>query len=394
MICKIYFVLYALFTVLVGAFPQIALGQELRWTHYGTRPLGMGNAYVAVADDYNSLFYNPAGLARLKEWDGELINPTFAASTATKDLISTALDMAQNGSSGTDEVLSILEEFTGKPFYGSFSLTPHLILPNFGLGLGVDFELQASVHREISVDFRFGPTVILPISFAFNTLNNKLSLGATVKAVAAGGVDDEFSIDSINSFVKSDSKDSKNSASSNTGANASSNDSSDDALSKYVRGGVGAGADIGLLFTPIETMEPTLGLSITDVGGTTFKEVQVGNDKPFGRPEARLPSVNTGVSVKPYKTSSQYLLFSMDSHAINQPFHYSKKLNFGTEWGYKSLLKIQSGLHQGELTGGLQFDVGLLCIRLATYTEQLGPVAGQDSNLASRRIVAQLKLLI
>jgi hypothetical protein len=31
----------------------------------GTRPLGMGNAFVAVADDRNALYYNPAGLGRL-----------------------------------------------------------------------------------------------------------------------------------------------------------------------------------------------------------------------------------------------------------------------------------------------------------------------------------------
>ena len=31
----------------------------------GIRPLGMGNAFVAVADDRNTLHYNPAGLARL-----------------------------------------------------------------------------------------------------------------------------------------------------------------------------------------------------------------------------------------------------------------------------------------------------------------------------------------
>lgn len=31
----------------------------------GIRPLGMGNAFVAVADDRNTLYYNPAGLAHL-----------------------------------------------------------------------------------------------------------------------------------------------------------------------------------------------------------------------------------------------------------------------------------------------------------------------------------------
>jgi hypothetical protein len=33
----------------------------------GIRPLGMGGAFVAVADDRNALHYNPAGLARLEE---------------------------------------------------------------------------------------------------------------------------------------------------------------------------------------------------------------------------------------------------------------------------------------------------------------------------------------
>ena len=36
----------------------------------------MGNAYVSIADDFNALFYNPAGLARLNDWDFEIINPT------------------------------------------------------------------------------------------------------------------------------------------------------------------------------------------------------------------------------------------------------------------------------------------------------------------------------
>jgi hypothetical protein len=34
----------------------------------GIRPLGMGNAFLAVADDRNTLYYNPAGLANLSGW--------------------------------------------------------------------------------------------------------------------------------------------------------------------------------------------------------------------------------------------------------------------------------------------------------------------------------------
>ena len=35
---------------------------------YGARPLGMGGAFVALADDPNAIFINPAGLSSLKDW--------------------------------------------------------------------------------------------------------------------------------------------------------------------------------------------------------------------------------------------------------------------------------------------------------------------------------------
>ena len=38
----------------------------------GARPLGMGNAFVAVADDANTVLYNPAGLAQLKREEATL----------------------------------------------------------------------------------------------------------------------------------------------------------------------------------------------------------------------------------------------------------------------------------------------------------------------------------
>jgi len=40
-----------------GAFPDIGLG---------ARPMGMGGAFVALADDANGLFWNPAGLSQIK----------------------------------------------------------------------------------------------------------------------------------------------------------------------------------------------------------------------------------------------------------------------------------------------------------------------------------------
>ncbi len=364
---------------LLPAVASPAMAGEQRWTHFGVRPLAMGNAYVAVADDYNALFYNPAGLARLKTWSGELINPKVAISTNTIAAIQGVQKLLAGSTGDTDKMLDFLQSNTGKNNYFDIGLTPHLVFPGFGLGLGVDVGADLTIHREISVDVDLGPRAILPIAYARNFFDQRLSIGAGVKAVAEGGVNHQFSINDINALSKSQTD--------TTGATAGPK------LDDYVEGGYGVGADVGVLFTPVRRMQPTLGLSVTDLGGTPFTKTDV-SGQALAAPRTRLPSVNVGFSFRPWEAHGMYLLTAVDAHSINQPIHYSNKFNVGAEWGYGSIIKFDTGLHQGQITGGFQFDVFLLTVRFATYTEQLGTIAGQDTNLGDRRYALQVKLLI
>jgi hypothetical protein len=355
--------------------PTGALSRELKWTHYGVRPLAMGNAYVAVADDFNALFYNPAGLARLETWRGELLNPRIGVSQNT---ITTAKDfskLASSESSGVEGTISAFETMSGKPQWISIGWTPHLVFPGFGLGLGLDVGGSMVIHRSIAADVDAGATAILPIAFAKNFLDDRLSIGASVKGIFRQGVEREFSLADITAFSKDSSSSSGNS------------------LKDYVVGGKAVGFDVGMLFTPVKTGEPTFGVSVADVGGTPYKAMKSG-DLDLGAPRPREPAVNTGFSFKPMKSGSSYLLTSIDAHAINQPMHFSKKFNLGTEWGWGRIIKVQAGLHQGAFSGGFQLDAWLVVLRFATYTEQLGHVAGESVASADRRYLMELKALL
>jgi hypothetical protein len=353
----------------ISSQPLLAKSQE-NWTHFGLRPLAMGNAYVAIADDYNALFYNPAGLARLKEWDGELLNPAVTASTSLSSLVNDAQDKLKSGE--VSDTLDLIESYTGKSYHVGLSWTPHLIFRNFGFAIGTEMGASMVFHRNISTDFDAGLRVVMPLTFAMNFLEDKLSVGASVKARVRAGVDREFSMEDIESFQ------------------TSSTDTDSKKIDDYVLSGVGYGADLGMLFTPTKTMEPTLGVSITDFGGTPYTKMNVGGES-LGNPPATLPSVNVGFSLKPIQKDKLYVLTSIDMHAINQPYSFSKKMNFGSEFGYGSIIKLQAGLYQGYLTGGFQFDVGLINLRLITYSEELGAVAGFQED---RRYAAQIKLLL
>jgi len=369
---------------LLPALAPIAMAGEQRWTHFGVRPMAMGNAYVAVADDYNALFYNPAGLARLPSWSGELINPKVAVSTNTIQTAQNIQKLLVGSAGDTDKMLDLLQKNTGKSNYFEVGLTPHLVFPGFGIGLGVDVGANLNIHRDIGIDIDAGPRVVLPIAYARSFFEERLSLGLAVKGVAEGGLNHEFTINDISAFTKSKT---------DSNADTSKADTSNPKIDDFVQGGYGVGTDFGLLFTPVKTMRPTLGLSITDLGGTPFTKTDV-SGQALAAPRTRLPSVNAGFSFRPLEGHGMYLLAAVDAHSINQPVHYSKKFNVGAEWGVGSILKIDTGLHQGQITGGFEFDILLLAIRFATYTEQLGTFAGQDATLGDRRYALQLKLLI
>jgi hypothetical protein len=355
--------------------------KELRWTHYGTRPLAMGNAYVGVADDFNSLFYNPAGLARLPSWSMEIMNPSFGVGANTLSTINDVTSLANSnaassgGQTAVQQVLSTFDSLSGKPQYVNIGLTPHLVFPGFGFGLGIDVGGTLVAHRDPSASVEAGANIIVPFTYAKSMLEDRLSLGASLKGVFKTGVDRDFSLADISAFTKNDTTNSE---------------SKSDNFKDYLNSGRGFGVDVGLLFTPVKTMEPTMGLSITDVGGTPL----TATSDLYGKPKPRDPAVNTGISVKPVKSGNMYVMTSVDAHAINQPMHFSKKLNLGSELGLGKVLKFQLGLHQGELSGGFQLDAWLLILRFATYAEQLGPTAGEDKRFVDRRYVAEMKLLL
>ncbi|HVN67813.1 MAG TPA: hypothetical protein VMT55_05520 [Candidatus Sulfotelmatobacter sp.] len=63
-------ILFSVACVLLSAFCPVEAktGFDLAVVGSGARPMGMGGAFTAVADDLNALFSNPAGLGQQKNW--------------------------------------------------------------------------------------------------------------------------------------------------------------------------------------------------------------------------------------------------------------------------------------------------------------------------------------
>ncbi len=70
----------------------------------GSRPQAMGGAFVAMADDAHSLFWNPAGLARMQQSEVILVHSTWLADMSF-DYVGTAFVMGEAGTVGISATL-------------------------------------------------------------------------------------------------------------------------------------------------------------------------------------------------------------------------------------------------------------------------------------------------
>jgi hypothetical protein len=359
-----------------------AQAAENRWTHYGLRPLGMGNAYVGVADDYNAVFYNPGGLARLPNWDLEIINPTFTTNTATIQLIKKISQQTKDSSAqdeGSSKQIEIFTNELGKNHFGAIPLSPHFVGPGYGMALGIDDFISLVPHGDVSMDVEVGSQALIPVGFGMNFFDKRLSLGATAKLVGRIAIDERMDIDTLSLFLNSSEKN-------------SDQGSTTSAINALVESGWGLGCDMGLLFTPEEAHQATLGISVADVGDTSYQHPSSMQFKQ--NPPARQAAVNTGVSFRPINRDNFYLLLAMDAQMVNQAVDYSHKLNSGAELGLGKRFKIQGGMKEGYLTAGFQMDLWLVRLRLATYVVDHGPVVGLNDNFVERRISVQMNLFI
>lgn len=87
-------------------------GDEPQHIRQSIRALGMGNAFVAVANDENALFYNPAGLHAIQRHIFEIL-------TVNATLNQNLMDI--NNESGSDEAAAI-GELVGKKLYSELNL--------------------------------------------------------------------------------------------------------------------------------------------------------------------------------------------------------------------------------------------------------------------------------
>jgi hypothetical protein len=338
------------------ALSGFAAQAEMMTINSTARALGMGDAYMGLADDSSSLFYNPAGLARVSGLNLKIFGLRAGASGME------AYEKIKDLNGDDDEgYANALRELYGEHVWSGVGGETSFTMPMIGFAvynhldalIQVDNPVYPEIYTSVVNDYGYVLGFGVPIAPVFH-------LGANFKYVKRSGARVPYGA----SFVA---------------------DLDPDAIYDNVtRWGKGYGVDLGANFViPAPFFSAVLSGTWKNVGEMAFKS----ND-----PNTNIPSEKNDVSVGVALSFDTPLLSvspAVDVRYLNrEDLQLTRKLNFGIEIGVP-LLDIRGGFHEGYYTAGAGVNLGLFQVDVATYGVELGAYPGQ---IEDRRYVVEFSM--
>jgi hypothetical protein len=357
-----------------------AQSEYLHNTHLTPRIMGMGGAFTAVADDYNALYVNPAGLGWLEE--GELnfdLQGMF-----TPNILTLQSDLKGAGSDPT-KIQTALQGYYGQHFASRVGLAATWARPTWGIGIKpVDLTIEGDIHGTAgtTVGVQAYQDSTLQYGKAWYFFEDKaLSVGIAPKAVYRVYFEKDLT---IFDFVQS----------------------SDLFRMSDAQEGMAFDGDIGFLyrvkppgeglFTFLNYIKPTFGFAVRNVVDAGFKTNYhlVGKDtSPIA--DAKLErrfDVGTKFELPEFWVFKPR--FMIDERDMGARYASLRKCtHIGAELLWKAFGWLQggyrAGISEGYFTLGVSAELTIFRLDIATYSEEIGT---SSSPRESRRYVAKLSL--
>ncbi len=356
------------------------------------RIMGMGAANTAVGGYSTALFYNPAGLIKIKKSHGVEVEILGLSATASKN-IQSFLDDLDNAETDA-ETVAVIQKHSGEAYnvtasnYSSLSYHTESDFA-YSIGLLVSADLNFIPHANGSANgllethSRAYAGVMLGVANQYHdVLGGDLTIGLGAKFITQNSY--EAGLDTAEVV-----------------------EHKDDLLTyiqdTYEQSNSGVGVDIGILYEPhiFSSLHPALGFSVKNLGTLNFEDA-------YG---AQPMTLNAGVSISPEVSFLDSLKIAVDYVDIlnaqqirirnyNPYRSYDQYDNADIEFDVMQHIRagvsigiwdnswitttLMGGWYQGAYTAGVDLQLAILKFQAATYQEQLGSVTGQ---LEDRRYV-------
>jgi len=340
---------FVLISVLSLFFFGDLFASELPYLYKGPRPLGMGGAFVALSNDANALFYNPAGLADVKETRISLLDLETEVGEGAYDFYSDALDVDTDNEA---DVAQFLRKYMGDYAHAAVTSFPNYSRPNFAFGLIASMKSNLQVrdrqYPKLYVDAIEDAGVCAGYAKAF--LDDSLLVGSSLKYVYRKSIEKQYTVPEI---ITHDFK---------------------DRLDDDAEDGSGVLLDIGVIYK-LNDFKPNgkdvglqVGLSANNLIGNGLGDAQDLDEH-----------IDIGISSRIEKLTIALDYVDLFGQ-MGEDDNIGKRIHFGIEYTPTKTLALRTGINQGYLTLGASLMTRVVQFDVLTYAEEVGAYSGQRDN--------------
>lgn len=311
--------------------------------------LGRGDTGIAMTENHEAIFYNPAALALGKNLFKEvvLLSPQATISADTKDLARQVL-IEKKGDIDT------LREHIGRNQHAGLQNFTGLVFRRVAFGAMTSTETDLLVYKDPeqggleSLSAKASGDQIMTLSIAESFADDALSVGLTGKFLYAARAELQTNVLDAKDYFEQLQDD------------------------NILRRGTGTGADFGLLYRFGKKPLFSLGLTAENIGGTKI----VPDDDATTIDPIR-STVNVGFAMEYIAyVSSLRLLVDYRDIAGNYEKRFPHKIFIGGELALKKAVGLTGGLYQGYGSAGLYVNLYLLRLDFSTYAAETGSTIG------------------
>ncbi len=374
--------------IFLGVFARVSHSEIYEYPRLfrDSRFTAMGGVGVAVGGSSSAVFHNPAGLSLLPRKHGfevRVLDVNFGFSENILDFVSDMQDALDVENDTLKAINDVFRSYLGENFAGELNLIVSIAKRHeyvaWTLGVFGRAAQSGMVHQG------FGTAGVLDVDglavagaflgFSTSLLENRLHVGADVKALYLGVLDHTFRASEI----------------------ADNADNFTDYVTDEVL--IDGGAitfDVGLILTPFpeSLLDPAIGFSVMNI---TDLDVSSNDTEVTVIPR----TYNVGIALRPrfFKDRPIFkdLVVSLDVMDITKNLEededWGKRIYVGGEvkvWDHPvSMLALRGGFYQGYPAFGFEFRFLLLSLQFVSYAEEVGAYAGQMEN---RRYLFNLAL--
>lgn len=335
------------FLIIILSFDLLAAlkSGELNRSYRGLRPLGMGGAHIAVANDYNALFYNPAGLNDVEEWKVEVATLGVGISSQIKNLYNNR----DNLGGDVTKLAGIVEGSIGKNHHIGFEFVPSFVKKNFGFALVEDLKLNIRIRNqavpEVGINAKNDLMAVSGFSMRFW---DRFQFGLAAKCIYRMKSEDTLSAMSVlNDNIK---------------------------LKNILKEGQGYGLDLGFNYILPLPFKQKIGFLAADILNTRFDMNLIKLVDEAGTPSEISRTFNIGYKIEPPALFYIRPVVAIDFRDLLNATDssYMKRFHIGTEIKLPFIFSLRFGFGQGFFAFGVGADFWLLTIDFVTFAEELG----------------------